>query len=63
MDNPILVNELQEWHQEFNGGLLEEEETWQKSFIYECHRTNGDWKAAVTGLGLWNMLNTAKLYW
>lgn len=63
MDNPILVNELKEWHQEFNDGLLEKEEIWQTLFIYESHRTKGDWEAAVTGLGLWNMLNTTKLHW
>lgn len=63
MDNPILVNELKEWHQEFNGGLLEDEEMWQKSFIYESHRTNGEWKAVVIGLGVWNTLATAKLHW
>lgn len=60
MDNPILVNELQEWHQEFNGGLLEGEETWQKSFIYESHRTNGEWKSGIIVLGLWDKLNAAK---
>lgn len=41
MDNPNLVNELKEWHQEFNSGLLEDKEIWQKSFIYGSHKTNG----------------------
>lgn len=41
MDNPNLVNELKEWHQKFNSGLLEDEEIWQKSFIYGSHKTNG----------------------
>lgn len=52
MDNPALVSELKEWHQEFNGGLLEDEVIRQKSFIYESHRTNREWKAVVVGLGL-----------
>lgn len=63
MDTPTPVNELKEWHQEFNSGLVGDKEIWQKPFIYGSHSTNGEWKDAVIGLRLWNMFNTAQLHW
>lgn len=50
MDKPTPVNEPKEWHQEFNSGLLYDEEMSQQASILTNHRTNGEWRLlSLTG--------------